>query len=58
MEITKEQVKKLMEETKHGMLDCKVALKRNNGDIEKAKEWLKEHRSDSPFSLVTKRLRP
>lgn len=35
-------IKKLREETGAGIADCKEALKESNGDIEKAKEWLRK----------------
>ncbi len=35
-------VKELREKTGAGMLDCKKALDENNGDIEKAADWLRE----------------
>jgi len=39
---TTEQIKLLREQTAAGMLDCKKALDLNNGDIEKAANWLRE----------------
>jgi elongation factor Ts len=42
MEITAEVVKKLREETGAGMMDCKKALSKAEGDIEKAKKFLRE----------------
>ena len=35
-------VKELREKTGAGMLDCKKALDENNGDIQKAADWLRE----------------
>ena len=35
-------VKELREKTGAGMLDCKIALDENNGDMEKAIDWLRE----------------
>ncbi|MBO5121323.1 MAG: elongation factor Ts [Bacilli bacterium] len=35
-------VKELREKTGAGMLDCKKALEENNGDMEKAIDWLRE----------------
>ncbi|MBQ3511327.1 MAG: elongation factor Ts [Bacilli bacterium] len=35
-------VKELREKTGAGMLDCKKALEENNGDMEKAVDWLRE----------------
>lgn len=37
-----ENIKKLREQTGAGIADCKEALKESNGDIEKAKEYLKK----------------
>jgi len=42
MEITAEVVKKLREETGAGMMDCKKALTKAEGDLEKAKKFLRE----------------
>ncbi len=42
MEISSELVKKLRAETGVGIMDCKGALKRANGDLEKAKQLLRE----------------
>jgi elongation factor Ts len=41
MEITAQQVKELRELTGAGMMDCKRALGENDGDLEKAREWLR-----------------
>jgi elongation factor Ts len=38
--ITKDLVKKLREETGHGIMDCKKALREANGNYQKAKEIL------------------
>ena len=40
-EISPQTVKKLREETGAGMMNCKKALAENNGDYEKAIEFLK-----------------
>ncbi|SFV54916.1 Translation elongation factor Ts [hydrothermal vent metagenome] len=40
--VTAAQVKELRAATDAPMMDCKKALVENDGDIEKAKEWLKE----------------
>lgn len=37
-----ELIKKLREQTGAGVADCKQALKESKGDMEKAKEWLKQ----------------
>jgi elongation factor Ts len=42
MEITAKMVKDLRERTNAGMMDCKNALTNSNGDMEKAKDWLRE----------------
>ena len=42
MEISSELVKKLRAETGVGIMDCKGALQRANGDLEKAKRLLRE----------------
>jgi elongation factor Ts len=42
MEVTTVMVKELRERTQAGMLDCKKALVENNGDMEKAIEFLRE----------------
>ena len=42
MEISAEMVRKLREETGAGMMDCKAALVEANGDLEKAREFLRK----------------
>ena len=42
MAITADMVKKLREATGAGMLDCKKALEEENGDMEKAKDFLRK----------------
>jgi elongation factor Ts len=42
MEINAVQVKELRERTGAGMMDCKKALTENNGDLEKATDFLRE----------------
>ncbi|MDR2338725.1 MAG: translation elongation factor Ts [Deltaproteobacteria bacterium] len=42
MEITAKMVKELREKTNAGMMDCKNALTSTAGDMEKAKDWLRE----------------
>ena len=42
MAFTAADVKKLREMTNVGMMDCKKALSENDGDIDKAIEWLRE----------------
>lgn len=41
-EISAKLVKELREKTGAGMMDCKKALKENDGDISKATEWLRQ----------------
>ncbi|ACB50055.1 elongation factor TS [Crocosphaera subtropica ATCC 51142] len=41
-EISAKLVKELREKTGAGMMDCKKALKENEGDMEKAIEWLRQ----------------
>lgn len=40
-DITASMVKELREKTGAGMMDCKAALKENNGDMEAAVDWLR-----------------
>ena len=42
MAFTAADVKKLREMTNVGMMDCKKALAANDGDMDKAVEWLRE----------------
>jgi elongation factor Ts len=42
MAITAQMVKDLRESTGAGPLDCKKALEVNNGDVQKAADWLRE----------------
>lgn len=42
VEISAKLVKELRDTTGAGMMDCKKALKENNGDIEKSIEWLRQ----------------
>ncbi len=41
MSITAAMVKELREKSGAGMMDCKAALKENNGDVEAAIDWLR-----------------
>ena len=41
-EISAKLVKDLRDKTGAGMMDCKKALEANNGDMEEAKQWLRE----------------
>ena len=40
-QVTASLVKELREKTGVGMMDCKTALKENNGDIEASIDWLR-----------------
>jgi len=42
MAISADQVKVLREATGAGMMDCKRALEASQGDVEKAKDWLRQ----------------
>ncbi|WP_054252095.1 translation elongation factor Ts [Neofamilia massiliensis] len=42
MQITAALVKELRDKTGAGMMDCKKALQENNGELEKAIDWLRE----------------
>ena len=42
MAITTQQIKELREATGAGMMDCKKALTENDGDYQKAVDWLRE----------------
>jgi elongation factor Ts len=41
-DISAKQVKELRDKTGAGMMDCKKALQENNGDMDKASEWLRQ----------------
>ncbi len=42
MAITAQMVKELRDKTNAGMMDCKKALTENDGDMEKANDWLRQ----------------
>lgn len=42
MSISIDEIKKLREQTGAGIADCRLALEESDGDIKKAKEWLKK----------------
>jgi elongation factor Ts len=44
MAISIDQIKKLRQETKAGVMEVRQALTETNGDMEKAKQWLIEKR--------------
>lgn len=41
-QVTIEQIKQLREETGAGIIDCRTALESSDGDMEKAKEYLRK----------------
>lgn len=52
-----EDIKKLREETRAGIADCKQALKESSGDMEKAKKWLKQKGLDRAASKVRREVK-
>lgn len=52
MSISIDEIKKLREQTGAGIADCREALKESDGDMEKAKEWLKKKGLDKASSKV------
>ncbi|MBI2196867.1 translation elongation factor Ts [Candidatus Daviesbacteria bacterium] len=50
-------IKKLREETGAGIADCKEALSLSKGDIEKAKEWLKQKGLDKASSKLAREVK-
>lgn len=42
MNYTAADIKALREETGAGMMDCKKALEESNGDMDKAREWVRQ----------------
>ncbi|MFZ9158898.1 MAG: translation elongation factor Ts, partial [Ilumatobacteraceae bacterium] len=42
MSFTAKDVQTLRQSTGAGMMECKKALEANNGDMEEAKQWLRE----------------
>lgn len=53
-EISAKMVKELREKTGAGMMDCKKALKENDGDMEKGIEWLRKKGITSSAKLEGK----
>jgi elongation factor Ts len=53
-EISAKTVKELRDKTGAGMMDCKKALKENEGDQEKAAEWLRKKNMISSGKLENK----
>lgn len=52
-----EDIKRLREETGAGVMDCKRALERTGGDMEKAKEWLRAEgllKAEKKFGRIAK----
>ena len=52
-----EDIKKLREETRAGIADCREALKESEGDLEKAKEWLKKKGLDKASSKAEREVK-
>lgn len=52
-----EDIKKLREETGAGIADCREALKESDGNMEKAKEWLKKKGLDKASSKAEREVR-
>lgn len=52
-----EDIKKLREETGAGIADCQEALKESNGDMTKAKEWLKKKGVDKASSKAEREVK-
>lgn len=52
-----DQIKKLREQTGAGIADCKEALKESNGDMSKAKQWLKKKGFDKAKSKSDKEVK-
>ncbi len=50
MAVSVQDIKKLREQTGAGIADCKVALKESGGDLNKAKEWLRQKGFDRAAS--------
>jgi len=42
MKVNLDQIKKLRSKTKAGIIDCRQALEKSNGDLKKAEKWLKK----------------
>lgn len=57
MDITLESIKKLRNETGAGIADCKEALKESDGNLEKAKDWLKKKGLDKASSKSEREVR-
>ena len=52
-----EDIKKLRQETGAGIADCKEALKESNGNLQKAKEWLKKKGLDKASSKAEREVK-
>lgn len=52
-----EDIKKLRGQTGAGIADCKEALKQSNGDLTKAKEWLKRKGLDKASSKAEREVK-
>lgn len=52
-----DQIKKLRNETGAGIADCREALKQSDGNMEKAKEWLKKKGLDKASSKAEREVK-
>ncbi|OGE19471.1 translation elongation factor Ts [Candidatus Daviesbacteria bacterium RIFCSPLOWO2_02_FULL_41_8] len=52
-----EDIKKLREQTGAGIADCREALKESDGDLTKAKEWLKKKGLDKASSKTDREVK-
>ncbi|EKD84859.1 MAG: hypothetical protein ACD_38C00148G0008 [uncultured bacterium] len=57
MDIKLTDIKLLREQTGAGIADCKEALKESDGDLVKAKEWLKKKGLDKASSKVEREVK-
>lgn len=57
MDIKIEDIKSLREQTGAGVADCREALKESDGDLAKAKEWLKKKGVDKAFSKAEREVK-
>lgn len=57
MNIKVEDIKLLREQTGAGIADCREALKESDGNMEKAKEWLKKKGLDSASSKAEREVK-
>ncbi|MEK9178417.1 MAG: translation elongation factor Ts [Patescibacteria group bacterium] len=57
MNISVELIKQLRNETGAGIADCKEALKESDGDLAKAKQWLKQKGLDKASSKLKREVK-